>query len=90
MNTLLEINDFVLCLGVGKASGVLNAHLFRLKDPINLITRPWQTGEEFGTGKWYKANKSKKYEQIEDVVRTMVIQRMDLMGNSQETMLEVL
>ena len=92
---LLEINDFVLCLGVGKADerGALNAHLFRLKKPIDLITRPWQTGEEFIIGKWYKKDKSnnKKYVPInDDIVRTTIIQNTDLMGNSQKTILEVL
>ena len=90
---LLENNDFVLCLGIGKAAaekGVLHAHLFCLNDPICLMTRRWQPGEDFSTGKWYKKNKSsKKYEFVGDIVPTMVVQKMDLIDNSQKTILEV-
>jgi hypothetical protein len=87
---LLEINDFVLCLGIGKATAELHAHLFCLNDPICLMTRRRQHGEEFITGKWYRKNKSKKYELIADIVPTMVVQKMDLIGDPKKTILEVL
>ena len=90
----LDFNELSLCVGIAEVnardSKVRIVHLIRLKEPLCVLNRQWQSGEQFSVGKWYakQCEQQKQYRQVEDIVPTALIEQMQ--GNGQgATIIEV-
>ena len=51
MNVYLD--TIAICVGIGKDRRLKLAHLVVLERPQCVCTFPWQSGENFETGRWW-------------------------------------